>query len=369
MSGRGRRRHTVGHPAYSDRVTQAAEILLDLSLARSTLTRDPADRANPRALEAALADERTRILDLLGDRAPVISGPGKWHLDYRRGGPAGDGAPSSRGRTADAAAPIEVVLGRDHHGVRYVARLHPARPDQADTAAQQPGARSAASQDVDVRPPEVHWLGLREAGTELTDTDTGVFTSALALAHWHRRHPYCPVCGAATASAQAGWVRRCPTDGIEHHPRTDPAIIVAVTDADDRLLLAQGVGWAPRRMSLLAGFVEAGESFEAAVAREVVEEVGVELDQIRYRGNQPWPFPASLMVGFTARATAQTAADLRLQPEEIAAARWFSRAELTAAVATREVVLPSRISIARSLIEQWYGGAIAEPSPPEDFRR
>lgn len=161
----------------------------------------------------------------------------------------------------------------------------------------------------------------------------------------------------------SGWVRRCPKDKSEHYPRTDPAIIVAVVGADDRLLLGNGATWEPNRFSTLAGFVEPGESLEQAVVREIQEEVGVRIHRADYLGSQAWPFPASLMVGYTAWTE-----DTEATPDgaEVARARWFTRAELQAAVLSGEVIISHRMSIARALIEDWYGGLIEEPSKRTD---
>jgi NAD+ diphosphatase len=154
---------------------------------------------------------------------------------------------------------------------------------------------------------------------------------------------------------QAGWLRRCTRDDSEHYPRTDVAVIMSVVDDEDRLLLARGSGWAPGRFSVLAGFLEPGESLAAAVAREVREEVGLEVRDVEYLGDQPWPFPNSLMVGFTARTTA---GELVPQDGEIAEARWFSRDELRAAVDDGTLAVSSRLSISRRLLEHWLGHAL-----------
>jgi NAD+ diphosphatase len=137
------------------------------------------------------------------------------------------------------------------------------------------------------------WLGLREIGAELPEVEAGLLVEAIALAQWHDRHLYCPRCGRQTASEQAGWVRRC-TQGHEQFPRTDPAVIMLVHDGADRCILGRQAVWPAGRFSILAGFVEPGESAEAAVAREVFEEVGVTVTDVRYAGSQPWPFPSSL---------------------------------------------------------------------------
>jgi NAD+ diphosphatase len=191
-----------------------------------------------------------------------------------------------------------------------------------------------------------------------------LFATVQGLANWHASHGYCSSCGAVTEPGQAGWTRLCTQDGTEHYPRTDPAVIMAVTDADDRLLLARSPHWQPGRLSVLAGFVEPGESLEAAVAREVFEEVGVVVEQVRYLGNQPWPFPSSLMLGFTARALDPA---LRLDQEEIVEAVWVTRAELAEMVLAGRFGISPTVSIARRMIERWYGGPIdqiLEPSAP-----
>lgn len=209
--------------------------------------------------------------------------------------------------------------------------------------------------------------GLRELAAQLTDLDVGLLTSAVALQAWHDRHPRCPRCGAQTEVAQAGWSRVCPVDSSEHFPRTDPAVIMLVHDGTGRCVLARGPQWAPGRMSVLAGFVEAGESAEAAVAREVGEEVGIAIRDIRYAGSQPHPFPASLMLGYTARLDGDPT--LRIDHDEIIEAAWFTReqvrqatdwtAEASASASPDAQLrgLPSMMSIARQLINGWLAGS------------
>ena len=205
--------------------------------------------------------------------------------------------------------------------------------------------------------PDAEWGNLRVHGEHLSDLEAGLFTEALALANWHAAHLYSPVTGEATEPALGGWVRRAP-NGRDMFPRTDAAIIVGVTDEQDRILLGSNAMWKANRYSLLAGFVEPGESLENAVMREVFEESGIRIADPVYLGSQPWPFPASLMLGF--RATVDTTRESRLEPdgEEILDLRWFSRDELTAAL--DEIALPGGTSIARAIIEDWYGGPIAD---------
>ncbi len=207
-------------------------------------------------------------------------------------------------------------------------------------------------------------LSLRLIGAALSDTEAAFATTAVALAQWHARHARCPRCGGPTRITDAGWSRTCDTDGSVHFPRTDPAIIVLVRDRHDRALLGQRADWHPTWFSTLAGFVEAGESAEHTLRREVKEEAGVVVDpnSLRYRGSQPWPFPGSLMLGF--HAWALDDAEPEPDGDEIAVARWFSRSELVGLAESGEVRIPPRVSIARHLIEDWYGGAL-----PGDWSR
>jgi NAD+ diphosphatase len=200
---------------------------------------------------------------------------------------------------------------------------------------------------------------LRDVGAALSDADAGLLAHASALERWHARNPFCPQCGAATIPMLAGHARRCTVEGTEHHPRTDPAVIMLVTDADDRCLLGHAPLWPPRRMSTLAGFVEAGESLERAVIREVAEEVGVVVDEVTYVGSQPWPFPCSLMLAYNARTNAPGARPI-LVDGEISHARWFSRDELRAAVEEGSLLLPMRASIAFYLVDSWFGGTLGD---------
>jgi len=206
----------------------------------------------------------------------------------------------------------------------------------------------------------VDLLDLRTVGGLLDDRDAGLLVHAIALANWHAAHGFCSKCGHATDVIAAGHVRRCPNCGTEHYPRTDPAVIVLVTDPDDRALLGHNPAWPEGRFSTLAGFVEPGESAEMAVVREIAEEAGVHLTDVRYLGSQPWPFPWSLMLGYTARA--EDPSTLHPDGEEISELRWFTRAELADAMASGDVLPPGGISIARRLVEHWYGGPL--PGPP-----
>jgi NAD+ diphosphatase len=205
-------------------------------------------------------------------------------------------------------------------------------------------------------PDAVRMAGLREIGVVFDDFDAALVTHAVAMANWHRVHRHCPRCGGRLRSEQAGHIRRCESCERQQFPRTDPAVIMLVIDRDDRCLLAHNARY-PRAQgySTLAGFVEPGESLENAVRREILEEVGIAIGDVTYQGSQPWPLPASLMVGFFAEAAST---EISVDGEEISAARWFTRAELLEAAESGEILLPGRISIARRLVETWYGGEL-----------
>jgi NAD+ diphosphatase len=192
-------------------------------------------------------------------------------------------------------------------------------------------------------------LGLRAAAAVLPAEDAGLAAHAAALLNWHRRHPHCAVCGGRTTVAEGGIVRLCERCGAQHHPRTDPVVIMLVTDGD-RVLLGRQRAWPAGRYSALAGFVEPGESLEEAVAREVREEAGVEVGPPVYLASQPWPFPTSLMLGFTAP---WRSGEPRRIDEELEDVRWFIRANVADAGRESPLGLPPRFAIARRLLEHW----------------
>jgi len=187
---------------------------------------------------------------------------------------------------------------------------------------------------------------IRDVGATLSDRDAGLLVTAIALANWHSTHTRCPRCGEPTRVVDAGWVRHCDNDDSDHFPRTDPAIIVLVHDGADRCLLGRQPSWPRGRYSTLAGFVEPGEALEHAVRREIEEEAGVVVDEIVYRGSQPWPFPASLMLGFEARVVSGEAT---VSDDELEDVQWFSRDDLRRG----EPMLPPPASIAHWLITGW----------------
>jgi NAD+ diphosphatase len=197
---------------------------------------------------------------------------------------------------------------------------------------------------------DVELTGLREAAAVLSHAHAGLVAYAVALAHWHDSHHYCATCGEPTEPREAGHTRRC-ANGHVHHPRTDPVVIMLVSDGD-RLLLGRRSPWPPGRYSCLAGFVEPGESLEAAVAREVLEEAGVVVGDVSYRLSQPWPFPLSLMLGFEA---VYASGEAQVTDRELEDVAWFTRAQIAAGTP----LLPPPFTIARRLIDGWLEGASA----------
>lgn len=204
---------------------------------------------------------------------------------------------------------------------------------------------SDASPRVDLRTAALAWPAL----------DATAYAQARAVLHWRVRHRHCGACGQALAITRAGWLGRCPRCNLEHYPRTDPAVIVAVSDGE-RLLLGRQASWPARRYSVLAGFVEPGESLEQTVVREVFEESGVRVTACRYLASQPWPFPSSLMLGFAAEA----AGDHPVVGDELEDARWFTREQIGAALRGESSpdgpLLSPPLSISRWLIERWHAG-------------
>ena len=202
------------------------------------------------------------------------------------------------------------------------------------------------------------FLSLREIGAVLSPLEIGLALHAVALSNWHTSHPRCSRCGAGTKSSLGGAVRVCDQCDAQHHPRTDSAVIVLVRDADDRILLGRQSVWPEGRFSTFAGFLEPGETFEQCVSREVFEESGVTVSQIHYLGSQPWPFPASIMIAFEAVIDDPSAA--RPDGEEIVEVRWYSRTQLKSAMEDGSLLLPPGISVARKMIERWFGAAHGE---------
>jgi NAD+ diphosphatase len=296
-----------------------------IALTRHEVERSTALRTDGEWLAKAWSDPGTRVLVIEDGRALARVSDAAAELVFVSPHQAPDGT--------------RFLLGVDSGGMAYFGVGGPITADRED--------------------PSLRRAGLREAGTLLTDRDAGLMTHAVALANWHAVAGFCSRCGASTSPELAGHSRRCTVDGSEHFPRCDPAVIMLVADPDDRCLLARNAQWPARRVSVLAGFVEPGESAEQAVVREVHEETGVVVSAVTYAGSQPWPMPHNLMLGFRAEATST---EITVDDEEIAEANWFSREDLRKALLSGDLLMPPSLSISRWLIETWYGSDLPSPA-------
>ncbi|GAB3126559.1 NAD(+) diphosphatase [Glaciibacter psychrotolerans] len=303
-----------------------------LPLSRHEIDRDGVARANPALFDQLWQDEATRLLPVWGGKVLLA--------------PAEQGMP----RLA-LCAPSQVPTASVRVYLGLSLATDAAEPVGTPLVAVSLDNAAAA----ELEPDESRWVSPRTVVAELADRDAGACAEALGVLNWHASHIHCPRCGSTTRIEDAGWTRRCPNDGSQVFPRTDPAVIVLITDQSDRILLGSNAMWEHNRYSLLAGFVEPGESLEAAVVREMEEESGLRVTDAQYLGSQPWPFPASLMCGFTARlADDQSPHDLVPDGEEILDLRWFSRDELRAEA--ERILLPGASSIARAMIDHWLAG-------------
>ena len=333
------------------------------TLSRSTVDRREQLRSDPEHVAATWPSSRVVRIDPRG-RTPVVEADGgALHL--------ADVAASGVSDTVPEGA---IVLGEEDGTAYWAVRVPD--PDDANDAgsgfeATGSGTRGAAE------PGPRNWRDLRTSGADLDARGAGLLTSAVALLNWHERSTYCSRDGSTMYPIKGGWARLCTAHEHEEYPRTDPSMICLVHDGADQVLLARQPIWPAGRYSVLAGFVEAGESLESCVIRECAEEVGVRVSEVSYLGSQPWPFPRSLMIGFS--AVADPSAPLRLQEGEIENARWVSRAELQEALDAgewshrdgeargaggaggtafeagegRELILPGGVSIARAMLEAW----------------
>jgi NAD+ diphosphatase len=275
-------------------------------------------RQDPAWFAAALADERSRAIPVWNSRNLIAEGdnPRAVYWELAR-------IPPERRTGEDL-----ILLGRIGGTSYFTYEIDSIEPPPV--------------------PPGTRFEDLRLVAAVLPIDEAGLLGYARAIVSWRRRHRFCGTCGAKTLSAKSGHVLVCSDPGCRHEqfPRIDPAIIVLVSDGE-RALLGRQPSWPVGRYSTIAGFVEPGESLEDAVTREVFEETGIEVDRVEYQSSQPWPFPASLMLGFTAHALTT---EVRLRDEELEDARWFNRAD----IASNGVLLPPRQSISFRLIEHWF---------------
>lgn len=302
----------------------------------SALDRAAEIRMNSRALEALASDPTARVLPIWKGK-PLLVGPPR-ALGWLE--PA---------HPIVAEAAERLFLGRDTDGPRFAADVSSWEPeDMPETL----GAFFDPSEQVHPGLPHGYvFAELRGAMSELSARDAELSAMGRALVTWHDNHRYCARCGEPSEMTQGGWQRTCATCGAHHFPRTDPVVIMLITHGND-VLIGRSPGWPEGMYSLLAGFIEPGETIEAAVRREVLEESGVQVGAVGYLASQPWPFPSSLMIGCWGKAKSR---DIHIDPAEIEAAKWVSREDMAEIVAGRDPQTKAarRGSIARFLIEHW----------------
>jgi len=307
---------------------------VDYAFAGSGLERAAELRASPDRLAALLAAPGARVLPLWRGR-PLMAGAALRWLD------------PGHAVLRTAAAPI--FLGTEAGQAWFAQDISDWQPEAEQPQA--PNPFDAGDQTHPLLPEPQVFAELRNRMAQLSARDGELAAMARALTEWHRSHGFCSRCGAASQPSHGGWQRTCPACGAEHFPRTDPVVIMLVV-AGNAVLLGRGAGWPERAFSCLAGFVEPGETVEAAVRREVAEETGVRVGQVRYVASQPWPFPASLMIGCRAEALSR---DLAPDPAEIAEARWVTREDLLEVIAGThaQIRAPSTGAIAAALLRGW----------------
>ncbi|MGO1235041.1 MAG: NAD(+) diphosphatase [Microbacterium gubbeenense] len=281
------------------------------------------ERMDDGLLDRLRGDDLTLVVSVIGDRIATSDGT----LAIASPADVGDATWAFLGRAPSGAGVLLAVLG-----------------------------------DRDASAPAGEWSAFRDAAVSMSQPEVELGTSAVALGRWLADASFCPACGSATEQRMAGWARGCTQCRREHFPRTDPAVIVAVMSEDrQRLLLGANALWHGEMFSCFAGFVEAGESAESAIHRELVEEAGVRVRDVRYIESQAWPYPRSLMLGY--HATVVDEAEVRPDGEEIVEARWFTREEIGRGLAGElDVRVPGGISVAHRLIRTWYDEA-EDPAP------
>lgn len=258
-----------------------------------------------------------------------------------------------------ATGPKVMVIGGEHlategeRGIRWINADDAPRGEWVFLGLKD--GQTYAAVMVERVPADLEPVSLRVLGPMIVADEASLAVHAVGLARWHRTHRHCARCGARTDIAEAGHRRHCPSCGATHFPRTDPAVIMLITDDDDRALLGRQHSWPENRFSTLAGFVEPGETLDDAVRREVMEEVCIDVGDVSYAGSQPWPFPSSLMLGFFGIALSR---EITVDEKEIVEARWFTRDELSALSAAGEILTPPNVSISGWLIEGWHGGNV-----------
>ncbi len=309
----------------------------EVTFGGSALDRAAEIRGDIPALAAAMQDPRARVIVLWRGK-PLIAGEDPLALLR---------LPLTHPILSEArAAPI--LLGREDGAAVFAHDLSAWAPE---TGEMPEAGFSDATEQVHPGCPEGRFAELRRVMTRLSARDAELAATAKAMMSWHASHGFCARCGAASEIHQAGWQRICPACGAHHFPRTDPVVIMLITRGN-RALLGRSPGWPEGMYSCLAGFVEPGETMEAAVRREVMEEAGVPVGPVRYLASQPWAFPSSLMMGCHGEALAET---VTVDPMELEDARWFTREEVAEAYAgLNPALMPARRgAIAQFMLRNW----------------
>lgn len=329
------------------------QVLPFLPLSQSAVDYEVGRREDPDLIDKLLEDPKAKVLLTRGGKVAVPQGTGaiaaqsvgKLRMATVPATYLRDFVIESRAADSRATKPVCMIFLGSHAEVSYLALAVPHAPHHDPV----PGSF------LDRVYQRFDWVDLRDFAPHSSALEAGLATSAITVSGWQEYQRFCPQCGSPVVAVNAGWAQRCsnPEHGVIMFPRIEPAVITAVVDRDDRLLLQHNVAWKnPKLLSVSAGFVEAGENLEHAVRRETMEEVGIKLGDVTYMGSQPWPFQRSLMVAFKARALTT---DIHVDGVEVESASWMSRDDFSRALAAGEFELPKKAAVARYQIQEWFG--------------
>ncbi|OXN00204.1 NAD(+) diphosphatase [Bifidobacterium vansinderenii] len=334
-----------------------------LPLAQGTIDYEVNRRGEEGLIDTLLADPTTRVMLVNHGLIAVPKGQGaKVDFDSAKIRPATVPGAYVRDDVHGNAGIVAIFLGTDRTesaaGTHYVAlditRAVQSVPDDAHIGADH--AFDGSNGSPVARAAEIFdWVDLRGFAPHASAREAGLATSAVTVGIWHDRQRFCPCCGSPVRPALGGWAQRCTSSSDGNRilfPRIEPAVITLIVDGNNRVLLQHNTAWRNNLYSASAGFVEAGENLEHAARREAKEETGITLGEVKYLGSQPWPFPSSLMMAFKARALST---EISVDHQETSEARWFTHDEFTNAMITGEIEVPGKATIARYMIEEWYG--------------
>lgn len=332
---------------------------MDFVLGRAKAFRDALRRADPAYLQNMCSAQAARFLVTDENKIALLAAPSAQNSEAEVSSGAEVNAKGAAPRQllllSHSQVPSEIAAQANYLGIYSQTPYFGIELGRLTAVENNSAAPSlAANIPPLVLPPHSEFLPLYTVGPKLSDLEVGLAIAQIALGNWQLSQKYCSICAAPTFFQNGGWEAHCARGHIIF-PRTDPAVIVGVLDAQDRLLLGRKAGWDKRRFSALAGFIEAGETAEMAVVREVQEEAGIAVEDVQYLSTQPWPFPRSLMLVYTAR-TCDFAPEIKVDGEEIVEAHFFTRQELQQKIADGEVTLPSRSGAVHVILRAWYAG-------------